>query len=116
MRVWAGDCLVPLKADLEYQVAVYSPMPDPQYIYTYSYPPEANLTKFCPDKSVVQWKTGPCLFPEAAYIGLVAGSDFGQIFITDTDPVRIHAIVDRLTEDRAYFNAAGGVFTRVEKP
>lgn len=49
-------------------------------------------------------------------IGLVAGSDFGQIFITDTDPVRIHAIVDRLTEDRAYFNAAGGVFTRVEKP
>jgi DNA replication and repair protein RecF len=47
-------------------------------------------------------------------IGLVAGTDFGQIFITDTDPVRIHAIVDRLTEDRAYFNAAGGAFTRVE--
>ena len=48
-------------------------------------------------------------------IGLVAGTDFGQIFITDTDPVRIHAIVDRLTEDRAYFNASDGAFTRVEQ-
>ena len=51
----------------------------------------------------------------ANLIGLVAGSDFGQIFITDTDPVRIRAIVDRLTEDRAYFNAAGGAFSRVEQ-
>ena len=51
----------------------------------------------------------------ANLIGLVAGTDFGQIFITDTDPVRIRAIVDRLTEDRAYFNAADGAFTRVEQ-
>ena len=51
----------------------------------------------------------------ANLIGLVAGKDFGQIFITDTDPVRIRAIVDRLTEDRAYFNAADGAFTRVEQ-
>ena len=50
----------------------------------------------------------------AHLVGLVSGTDFGQIFITDTDPVRIRAIVDRLTEDRAYFNAAGGAFTRVE--
>ena len=47
-------------------------------------------------------------------IGMVAGTDFGQIFITDTDKTRLAGIVDRLTEDRAYFNAAGGVFTRVE--
>ena len=75
MRVWAGDCLVPLKADLEYQVAVYSPMPDPQYIYTYSYPPEANLTKFLPDESVFQWKTGLRSFSEPAYIRLVVRAD-----------------------------------------
>ena len=66
MRVWEGESLVPLKAGLEYQVAVYSPAPDPQYIYTYSYPPEANLTKFCPDKSVFQWKTGSHRFSESA--------------------------------------------------
>ena len=48
-------------------------------------------------------------------IGMVAGSDFGQIFITDTDKSRIGTIVDRLTEDRAYFTASGGVFTRMEQ-
>lgn len=47
-------------------------------------------------------------------IGMVAGADFGQIFITDTDKKRLSAIVDRLTEDRAYFNAAGGVFTKID--
>jgi DNA replication and repair protein RecF len=47
-------------------------------------------------------------------IGMVAGSDFGQIFITDTDRARLSGIVDQLTEDRAYFNAAGGVFTPVD--
>jgi DNA replication and repair protein RecF len=46
-------------------------------------------------------------------IGMVAGADFGQIFITDTDRVRLSGIVDRITEDRAYFNAEGGVFTQV---
>ena len=44
---------------------------------------------------------------------MVAGADFGQIFITDTDRVRLSGIVDRITEDRAYFNAEGGVFTQV---
>ena len=47
-------------------------------------------------------------------IGMVAGADFGQIFITDTDRVRLSGIVDRMTEDRAYFNAEKGVFTRLD--
>lgn len=47
-------------------------------------------------------------------IGMVAGADFGQIFITDTDKARLSGIVDRITEDRAYFDTADGVFTQVE--
>jgi len=46
-------------------------------------------------------------------IAMVAGQDFGQIFITDTDRERLSGIVDRITEDRTYFNAEGGVFTKV---
>ena len=44
-------------------------------------------------------------------IGMVAGSGFGQIFITDSNKVRLSGIVDRITDDRAYFDTAGGVFT-----
>ena len=47
-------------------------------------------------------------------IALVAGNDFGQIFLTDTDQSRLRGIVDRLTDDRAYFVARGGAFTRME--
>ena len=47
-------------------------------------------------------------------IGMVAGSDFGQIFITDSNKVRLGGIVDSITEDRAYFEAAGGVFTKAK--
>ena len=47
-------------------------------------------------------------------IGMVAGSGFGQIFITDCNKVRLSGIVDRITDDRAYFDTAGGVFTIVE--
>ena len=47
-------------------------------------------------------------------IGMVAGSGFGQIFITDSNKVRLSGIVDRITDDRAYFNAVGGVFTPVD--
>ena len=47
-------------------------------------------------------------------IGMVAGSDFGQIFITDTDKKRLSGIVDRITEDRAYFDTVAGEFTKVE--
>ena len=44
---------------------------------------------------------------------MVASNDFGQIFITDSNKVRMSGIVDRLTQDRAYFETAGGVFTRI---
>ena len=47
-------------------------------------------------------------------IALVAGSDFGQIFLTDTDQARQRRIVDGLTDDRAYFVARKGAFTRIE--
>ena len=47
-------------------------------------------------------------------IGMVAGADFGQIFITDTDKARLSGIVDRITQDRAYFDTVDGVFTQVE--
>ena len=50
----------------------------------------------------------------ANLIGMVAGADFGQIFITDTDRARLSGIVDRITEDRAYFHAQKGEFTRVD--
>ena len=45
---------------------------------------------------------------------MVAGSDFGQIFITDSNKVRLSGIVDRITEDRAYFDTAAGVFTKLD--
>lgn len=44
---------------------------------------------------------------------MVSGSDFGQIFITDSNKVRMAGIVDRLTQDRAYFETVGGTFTRI---
>ena len=47
-------------------------------------------------------------------ISMVAGADFGQIFITDTDRARLSGIVDRITEDRAYFVTEKGAFARVE--
>ena len=46
-------------------------------------------------------------------IGMVAGADFGQIFITDTDAARLSGIVDRITEDRAYFTAHAGEFSKM---
>ena len=46
-------------------------------------------------------------------IGMVAGSGFGQIFITDSNKVRLSGIVDRITDDRAYFDTVGGVFTQM---
>ena len=75
MKVRAGDRLVPLQPDLEYQVAMYSTEPDPQYIYTYSYPPEANLTVFCLDQSVFNWKTGTFVFSEPAYVRIVVRAE-----------------------------------------
>ena len=46
-------------------------------------------------------------------LGMVAGSDFGQIFITDSNKVRMSGIVDGLTADRAYFEAMGGEFREI---
>ena len=43
-------------------------------------------------------------------IGMVAGAEFGQIFITDTDSTRLSGIVDRITKDRAYFDTVNGEF------
>ena len=45
-------------------------------------------------------------------LGMVSSSDFGQIFITDCNKVRLRGIVDSLTSDRAYFETSGGVFTK----
>ncbi len=45
---------------------------------------------------------------------MVAGSNFGQIFITDSNKVRLKGIVDGFTADRAYFETAGGCFTKIE--
>ena len=88
MQIAAGEQLFPLKPDLEYQVAMYSQVPDPQYIYTYSYPPEANLTAFYPDKSVFQWKTGPCLFSEPAYVRIIVRADIQADGVTLADYFR----------------------------
>lgn len=44
---------------------------------------------------------------------MVSGSDFGQIFITDSNKVRMAGIVDGLTQDRAYFDTVAGTFTRI---
>ena len=44
---------------------------------------------------------------------MVASNDFGQIFITDSNKVRMSGIVDRLTQDRAYFETLSGTFSRI---
>lgn len=45
---------------------------------------------------------------------MVAGNDFGQIFLTDSNKVRLSGIVDGITSERTYYEAKGGVFTRNE--
>lgn len=44
---------------------------------------------------------------------MVSGNDFGQIFITDSNKVRMAGIVDGLTQDRAYFETTSGTFTKI---
>lgn len=46
-------------------------------------------------------------------LGMVAGNDYGQIFITDSNKVRMAGIVDNLTSDRAYFEVEAGEFKEV---
>lgn len=48
-------------------------------------------------------------------LSMVAGSDFGQIFLTDSNKVRLSGIVDALTEDRAYYDTVGGVFNKMDE-
>ena len=48
----------------------------------------------------------------ANLIGMVAGKDFGQIFITDCNKVRLRTIVDSITDESAYFDTSAGVFTK----
>ncbi len=47
-------------------------------------------------------------------ISMVAGDDFGQIFITDSNKVRMSKIVDNITKDRKYFEVTQGVFIEQE--
>jgi DNA replication and repair protein RecF len=44
---------------------------------------------------------------------MVSGKDFGQIFITDSNKVRMSGIVDVLTQDRAYFETSAGTFKKI---
>lgn len=44
---------------------------------------------------------------------MVSGNDFGQIFITDSNKVRMAGIVDGLTQDRAYYDTLSGTFTKL---
>ena len=49
----------------------------------------------------------------ANLLSMVAGNEFGQIFITDSNKVRMAGIVDSITSDRAYFETSEGTFTRI---
>ena len=44
---------------------------------------------------------------------MVSGKDFGQIFITDSNKVRMSGIVDVLTQDRDYFETSAGTFKKI---
>ncbi|MCQ2140258.1 MAG: DNA replication and repair protein RecF [Bacteroidales bacterium] len=50
----------------------------------------------------------------SSLLSMVAGSDFGQIFLTDSNKVRMSSIVDGLTEDRSYIETVAGTFKKVE--
>ena len=49
----------------------------------------------------------------ANLLSMVAGNEFGQIFITDSNKVRMASLVDSLTDDRTYFECSAGCFTRL---
>lgn len=49
----------------------------------------------------------------ANLLQMVSGQDFGQIFITDSNKVRMSGIVDRLTSDRTYFETVAGTFKKI---
>ncbi len=49
----------------------------------------------------------------ANLLQMVSGKDFGQIFITDSNKVRLSGIVDSITSDRAYYETVGGMFNKL---
>ena len=49
----------------------------------------------------------------ANLLQMVASKDFGQIFITDSNKVRMAGIVDKITRDRAYLDTVKGTFSRI---
>lgn len=46
-------------------------------------------------------------------LNLVASDDFGQIFISDSNKVRMASIVERITRERKSFEVKGGVYREV---
>lgn len=46
---------------------------------------------------------------------MVSGSDFGQIFISDTNKVRMKNLIDEVTSDRTYYETSAGAFKRNEQ-
>lgn len=44
---------------------------------------------------------------------MVSGSDFGQIFITDTDRSRLEGILGKMTDESTYYQARGGAFSKL---
>lgn len=45
---------------------------------------------------------------------MVSEEDFGQIFITDSNKIRMASIVDKLSDESAYFDCTSGIFTKAE--
>lgn len=45
---------------------------------------------------------------------MVAGSDFGQIFLSDSNKTRINGLVDSITADRTFFEAKAGTFRSID--
>ena len=44
---------------------------------------------------------------------MVASDEFGQIFISDTDSARLKGIISGITQESGYYQAKGGVFTKL---
>lgn len=45
-------------------------------------------------------------------LSMVAGEDFGQIFLSDTNKVRLSSIVEKITTQSCYYEAEGGAFKK----
>lgn len=47
-------------------------------------------------------------------LNLVASESFGQIFISDSNKIRMAAIVERITRERKSFEVQGGIYNEIE--